>query len=277
MDFVLFFLFRMNQSNVSRILLLTDNDDEDEFLEILQLLPIKRKSTRAMILNRESEGAFNLLIKKYLMTEEDSFAKFFRITPHLFYKLLNKISSDITTLPYNRNPNPITAEQKLCLTLRLFFSAFQYFSIPHMFTISNFFNSRFLATGETQESLSYLFRISRTWIGKILKEVIVAIKKRMFTALPQPTNEKLIQNGQEFGKRWNFPNVMGCLDGKHVRVRCPNSSGSLYYNYKDFFSVVLMALVGPNFEFMAIDVGSFGREGDSGANKCCCFSNINEF
>lgn len=53
----------MNQSNVSRILLLTDNDDEDEFLEILQLLPIKRKSTRAMILNRESEGAFNLLIK----------------------------------------------------------------------------------------------------------------------------------------------------------------------------------------------------------------------
>lgn len=168
------FLYRMNQSNVAKILLLNDND-EDEFLDIIRLLPSKRKSTRAMILNRESEGAFNLLIKKYLMTEEDSFVKFFRITSHLFYKILNEISSDVTSLPYNRNPKPISAEQKLCLTLRLLFSIFQY-AICSLFRI--FFNSRFLATGETQESLSYLFRISRTWIGKILKEVIVAIKKK---------------------------------------------------------------------------------------------------
>lgn len=86
----------------------------------------------------------------------------------------------------------------------------------------------------------------------------------MFSALPQPTRDQLFRNGLEFGKRWHFPNVMGCLDGKHVRIRCPSKTGSLYYNYKDFFSIVLFALVGPDYKFMAVDIGSFGREGDAG-------------
>lgn len=123
---------------------------------------------------------------------------------------------------------------------------------------------RFLATGESHASLSFQFRISCSWIGRIIKEVVAAIKAKMFSALPQPNRETLSTNGIEFGKLWNFPNVMGCLDGKHIRVRCPNSTGSLYYNYKDFFSIVLLALVGPNYEFIAVDVGSYGREGDAG-------------
>ena len=133
-----------------------------------------------------------------------------------------------------------------------------------------FVSIRFLATGESHASLSFSFRISRSWIGQIIKEVIVAIKNKMFSALPQPTRDRLCRNGLEFGKRWQFPNVMGCLDGKHVRIRCPRKTGSLYYNYKDFFSIVLFALVGPDYKFIAVDIGSFGREGDAGP---CNFEN----
>lgn len=133
--------------------------------------------------------------------------------------------------------------------------------------------SRYIATGESHTSLSFSFRISRSWIGQIIKEVIVSMKKKLFFALPQPTKELFIQNGLEFGRRWNFPNAMGCLDGKHVRVRAPVNTGSLYYNYKDFFSVVLLALVGPDYKFIAVDIGSYGREGDAGIAgvdfKCC--------
>lgn len=126
-----------------------------------------------------------------------------------------------------------------------------------------------MATGETHSSLSFSFRISKSWIGRIITEVLRAIKLKMFAALPAPTKETFTLNGIEFGRRWNFPNVMGCLDGKHIRVRCPRNSGSLYFNYKDFFSIVLFALVGPNYEFIAVDIGSFGREGDAGIfNKC---------
>ena len=37
------------------------------------------------------------------------------------------------------------------------------------------------------------------------------------------------------------------------RIICPKKSGSLYFNYKKFFSIVLMALVGPLYEFLYVD------------------------
>lgn len=229
--------------------ILYDSDEQELFdlYRLFCLLPKKRKKTRPMISNRNSEGAFKILIQKYLTSEEDEFVQYFRITPRLFYFILNYISSDITTPPSNRVPNPISAEQKLCVTLR------------------------FLATGETHASLSYSFRICRSWIGRIIKDVLCAIKAKLFFVMPSPTREQFQRNEIEFNERWDFPNCLGCLDGKHVRIRCPCQTGSLYYNYKDFFSIVLLALVGPDYKFIGVDIGSFGREGDAGKNlKMSC-------
>lgn len=86
----------------------------------------------------------------------------------------------------------------------------------------------------------------------------------MLMLMPSPTKEVFESTEKVFRERWNFPNVVGCLDGKHVRVRCPKKTGSLYYNYKNYFSVILFALTDANCKFLAIDVGSFGREGDAG-------------
>lgn len=82
--------------------------------------------------------------------------------------------------------------------------------------------------------------------------------------MPTPSKSMFESTEKVFRERWNFPNVIGCLDGKHIRIRCPKNSGSLYFNYKNYFSIILFALCDANYKFIAIDVGSFGREGDAG-------------
>ena len=69
---------------------------------------------------------------------------------------------------------------------------------------------------------------------------------------------------QQFSAKWNFPNCIGAIDGKHIRVVCRKNSGSLFFNYKNYFSIVLLALVDADYKFIAIDAGSYGKEGDSG-------------
>jgi len=80
--------------------------------------------------------------------------------------------------------------------------------------------------------------------------------------MPTPTVDKFKKIALEFYDKWNFPNCVDSIDGKHIRLRCPKKSGSMHYNYKQFFSIVLMAVVDANYKFVMIDVGAYGMDSD---------------
>jgi len=81
--------------------------------------------------------------------------------------------------------------------------------------------------------------------------------------MPKPNKDKWIDISKTFYSKTNFPNCLGAIDGKHVRCKNPENFGSLFYNYKKYFSIVLMAVVDANLNFIYIDVGAYGREADS--------------
>lgn len=75
----------------------------------------------------------------------------------------------------------------------------------------------------------------------------------------------------QFWKRWNYPACVGAIDGKHVRIMKPPSSGSTFFNYKNFFSIILMAVVNGNYEILYASVGAEGKTADGGCWTGCDF------
>ncbi|KAJ8910546.1 hypothetical protein NQ315_011059 [Exocentrus adspersus] len=125
---------------------------------------------------------------------------------------------------------------------------------------------RFLATGRSYEDLKYSVGISAQALGCIIPEtcaVIFNTLKTDYMKLPK-SKEEWTKVASQFENRWQFINCGGALDGKHIRIVPPPKSGALYYNYKNFYSVILMALVNSNYEFMYVDVGKQGRMSDGG-------------
>uniref|UniRef100_A0A8C1KK70 DDE Tnp4 domain-containing protein n=2 Tax=Cyprinus carpio TaxID=7962 RepID=A0A8C1KK70_CYPCA len=80
--------------------------------------------------------------------------------------------------------------------------------------------------------------------------------------VPQESDWRAIAEG--FSSKWAFPHCLGAIDGKHITIKAPADSGSLYYNYKGQFSIVLLAVVDANYLFRVVDIGAFGKSSDGG-------------
>ncbi|XP_050516048.1 uncharacterized protein LOC126890922 [Diabrotica virgifera virgifera] len=120
---------------------------------------------------------------------------------------------------------------------------------------------RFLATGDSYHSLMYLFKISVSSISRIIPEVCKVIAEVLKDKLKMPqSREEWLITGHQFANLWNFPKCAGVMDGKHIMIQAPKHSGSEFYNYKSFFSVVLFIVANANYEVMYLNVGSQGRD-----------------
>ena len=161
------------------------------------------------------------------------------MTPERFEHLLSIVGPFITH--HCRSRRPISASERLCLCLT------------------------YLATVETQSSLSFSFRIGRSTISGIISETCSAI----WTALKShymrsSQSSKDWENiAREFEGKWNLPNSLGALDGKHVCIKCPKNARSAYYNYKNFHSMALLGICDAKYCFSLVDIGCFGRDNDA--------------
>ncbi|XP_075738915.1 uncharacterized protein LOC142784431 [Rhipicephalus microplus] len=100
--------------------------------------------------------------------------------------------------------------------------------------------------GESQFLLSYQFRLGHSTVNNIILETKVEW-------------QSIIEG---FSEKWQFPNCCGAVYGKHMCIVKPKKSGSLYYNYKKIFSIVLLAVVDSNCQFLYVDVDAPSSEGD---------------
>ena len=65
---------------------------------------------------------------------------------------------------------------------------------------------------------------------------------------------------------WQFPFAFSAIDGSHLPMKCPPGCPKAmkqYYNFKNFYSIILLALVDPKYRFIWASVGAPGNTHDS--------------
>jgi len=201
---------------------------------------------REWIARRPEHGQYHKLMVELQAEDVPAFRNFLRMDPAMFQELILRVGPRIEK-QHTFCRRPLEPGLKLAITLR------------------------FLATGDSYHSLMYSFRVAHNTISLFIPGVCAAIvaeyAEEVFSIPTTPEEWQPIAD--QFKERWNFPHALGALDGKHVAIRSPKNSGSLYYNYKGFFSIVLMALVDADYKFIWVEAGASGSASDAQLFQAC--------
>lgn len=108
-------------------------------------------------------------------------------------------------------------------------------------------------------------RMGKTTISKIVQSCCQILWSELVDDfMPVPTKEKLKECADNYYTRWKFPNCIGAIDGKHCQIKSPGYSGSMYFNYLKYFSIVLQGVADAKKKFLTIEVGGRGKQSDGG-------------
>lgn len=125
------------------------------------------------------------------------------------------------------------------------------------------------------QEVAWNYRVGKSTSSVIIKETCEALWNILAPEyLTQPTEDKWIEISNEYYRRWNMPNCVGAVDGKHIVIQAPAHSGSEFLNYKKTFSLVLMAVCDSYYRFTLVDIGAAGGNHDSTVFKNSCFGQM---
>ncbi|XP_023233620.1 protein ALP1-like [Centruroides sculpturatus] len=113
-------------------------------------------------------------------------------------------------------------------------------------------------------SIANLFGVDKTSVFKTLHEFCNLLIEKVDSKIMFPgTTKELLKKAEEFENLWQFLQCIGAIDGTHIKVSPPKEHAVDYYNYKSFYSVVLLAICDAKYKFTYVNVGAPGRNNDS--------------
>jgi len=125
------------------------------------------------------------------------------------------------------------------------------------------------------KSISYYFLRGEAAVRKIMEDTSEALWDILQPIyMPIPDQELWENIANRYYQLWNLPNCVGSIDGKHIRIKVPPHSGSSFFNYKGYFSIMLMTTADADGKFITDDVGEFGRNSDGRVFKECAFGQL---
>ncbi|CAC5385319.1 HARBI1 [Mytilus coruscus] len=112
---------------------------------------------------------------------------------------------------------------------------------------------RFYATGSFQLVNSDVHNVSRSSVSNIICGVTECLVGVCQQYVEMPTDEASLQKTmQDFHNYANFLNIVGAIDGKHIRIKAPLTDEHLYVNRKNYHSINVQGVCDANMKFLNI-------------------------
>ncbi|EYC36033.1 hypothetical protein Y032_0942g3144 [Ancylostoma ceylanicum] len=222
----------------------------DSMVDVLEYLNESRRKRRTYVRPEHVpflETRFRDFDEYLSSQTPESFLQYTRLYPDEFEKLFEHLGGRLHHA--STHAAPIGARQRLCIYMR------------------------FVGNGFNFTNLSEEFSCGKATVSAIVSEVIEAIiESETHNAFPPITRSYLEQVAAKTQELYDYPRAVGFLDGRHVAIKKPKALGSLqkpnggieeYLNYKNFQSIVLLAICDADYRFLLFDVGMPGTLGDS--------------
>ena len=195
---------------------------------------------RDWILRRPQLGLYDRLMVELRNEDPRAFHNFMRMPTAMYDELVQRLTPALTKTTTNCRL-PLEPGLKVAVTLR------------------------HLASGAKYRDMQYAWRVPHNTISLVVREVcqaIIDVYKDELLKAPQ-TEEEWKNISDKWLEKWNFPHVIGAIDGKHVACRAPANTGSEFFNYKEYFSVILLAVVTYDYKFLWVDLSGKGSSSDA--------------
>lgn len=174
---------------------------------------------------------------------ESRFKQTFRVSKGTFDYILEKIRPDLQRMTVAEEPISPGCRLEICLYR--------------------------LGRGDYPYTVAEMTGLGESTVRVVVREVCESLIKRLWlesvTQFFPKTSEQLEEKILDTEQLWQFP-CWGAVDGCHLSICCPRGgqqSQKEYHNFKNFYSIVLMAIVDAECRFTWASVGCPGNSHDS--------------
>ena len=111
-------------------------------------------------------------------------------------------------------------------------------------------------------SIAHLYGVAESTLLECCDEVMETLIENISKVISFPRQRSFAQIAQNFNSSGHqFPNVVGCLDGTHLKIEIKRDRRKAsYYTYKKFHSIHLQAICRENLLLTYIHAGWPGTQ-----------------
>ncbi|CAH2090619.1 unnamed protein product [Euphydryas editha] len=174
----------------------------------------------------------------FRMTDE-TFKSHFRMRRDTFEFLINLLGPDLQKQSAQYGRHPISVEKQLLLSIWTF------------------------ATPDSYRSVCDRFDVGKATAWRTIWKVVKSIYNYLPVYIKWPTPEEARITSNYVYQRYGFPNVLGAVDGTHIKIAQPKEYHASYINRKGFHSIQTQLVCDHKLKFIHAYCGEAGSVHDA--------------